>query len=161
MAIALDLIATPGVVDLSFRRVIPAPRSRVWAAWTEAAHFAQWFGPHGTVVDPCELEARVGGRLFFRHRHTDYPEVWVRGEFTEVVPQERLAFVVGFSDPEGNERPRENFADRSLILVMLRDHDAGTELRIRHTGLSSDQGESEGWRQSLERLQSLFSSAPA
>jgi uncharacterized protein YndB with AHSA1/START domain len=161
MATAPDLIPAPGVVDLSFRRLLPAPRAQVWAAWTEAARFAQWFGPHGSRVDPCEVDARVGGRLFFCHRHLDYPDVWVLGEYTEVVPLERLAFTVGFADPDGRPRARDNFAEQSRIEVVLRDHDAGTEMRIRHTGLSSDQGESVGWRQSLERLDSLFPTDPA
>ena len=160
MAIAPDAAVT-GAVVLSFRRLLRAPRARVWAAWTDAAQFAQWFGPHGTVLDPCELDARVGGRLFFRHVHADQPEVWVLGEFTEVWPMERLAFLVGFADAQGRPRPREEFAEHGLIEVGLGDHPAGTELRIRHTGLHSDQGEGIGWRQSLERLESLFTSQPA
>lgn len=58
----------PGVVDLTFRRQLAAPRTAVWAAWTEADRFARWFGPHGSTMDPCELDARVGGRMFFCHR---------------------------------------------------------------------------------------------
>ena len=108
------------------------------------------------MIDPCELDVRVGGRLFFRHLHADHPEVWVLGEFTEVWPMERLAFVVGFADAQGRARPREGFGEHGLIEVGLSDHAVGTELRIRHTGLHSDQGESVGWRQSLERLESLF-----
>ena len=156
MAIALELLAAPGIVDLDFRRLLGAPRAEVCAAWTQARRFAQWFGPHGTTIDPCEIDARVGGRLFFCHRHAGHPHVWVLGEFTAVEPMQRLAFVLGFADAEGRPRPREDFAERSLVDVRLRDHGAGTELRVRHTGLRTDQGEGEGWRQSLERLQSLF-----
>ncbi len=157
MAIALDLIASAGVVDLAFRRLLPVPRERVWAAWTDAAMFAQWFGPHGTVVDPCELDVRPGGRLFFRHIHSDYPAVWVLGEYAEVDAPSRLVMLVGFGDADGNPSPRDGFANRTRIEITLHDHADGTEMRVRHTGLSSDQGEGQGWRESLERLDTLLS----
>lgn len=157
MAIALEMIAPAGAVELSFRRLLAAPRAQVWAAWTEAARFSQWFGPHGSAIDPCEVDARVGGQLYFRHIHTDHPDVWVRGTYVEVVPGERLVFIVGFSGPDGGNHPRDGFAELSRIEITLRDHDTGTEMRIRHSGLRSDQGEGAGWRESLERLQSLLS----
>lgn len=157
MAIALDLIAAHGAVDLSFRRVLPVARTRVWAAWTEAERFSRWFGPHGTTIDPCEIDARVGGTLFFCHRHADIPAVWVRGEFIEVEAPSRLVFLVGFADPDGNPLGRTGFASESRIEITLQPHAVGTEMRVRHTGLTSDQGEGIGWRQSLERLDTLLS----
>jgi uncharacterized protein YndB with AHSA1/START domain len=156
MAPIADLPAAAGVVDLSFRRVLPAPRARVWAAWTEPAMFAMWFGPHGFDLDPCRIDARVGGELFFCHRHPSIGEVWVRGEFIVVEPPSRLVILFGFADADGETAVREGFAASTRIEVMLAEHAAGTEMRIRHTGLARDQGEGEGWKQSLERLNTLL-----
>jgi uncharacterized protein YndB with AHSA1/START domain len=151
-----DLPADAGVVDLTFRRVLAAPRAAVWAAWTEAARFARWFGPHGTALDPCEVDACVGGRLFFCHRHATIEPVWVLGRFLVVDPMHRLVLIVGFAGPDGAPRPRDGFNDSGRIEVRLDDEGAGTVMTVRHTGLASDQGESEGWRQSFERLEALL-----
>lgn len=159
MALTADLPASAGVVDLTFRRVLAAPRAVVWAAWTEAGCFSQWFGPHGATMDPCELDVRVGGRLFFCHRHKEFGEVWVRGEFLAVEAPRRLVMQFGFADPDGNERPREGFADASRCEVILEEDGDGTAMTVHHTGLAVDQGESEGWRQSLERLDTYLAAS--
>ena len=159
MAPTADLPADAGVVDLTFRRRLPAPRAAVWAAWTEADRFSRWFGPHGATMDPCELDPRVGGRLFFCHRGEPFGEVWVLGEFLVVDAPRRLVMQFGFADPEGRERPREGFADTSRCEVILEDDGDGTAMTVHHTGLSVDQGESEGWRQTLERLAGFLSAS--
>lgn len=160
MALTADQPANAGVVDLTFRRRLPAPRALVWAAWTEAERFSQWFGPHGATMDPCELDLRVGGRLFFCHRHPEIGEVWVRGEYLAIEAPRRLVLQFGFANPDGSEGQREGFAGKSRVEVILEDDgDGGTAMTIRHTGLAVDQGESEGWRQSLERLDA-FVAAP-
>jgi uncharacterized protein YndB with AHSA1/START domain len=156
MAPTADLPATAGVVDLAFRRLLKAPRATVWAAWTEPARFARWFGPHGATMDPCELDVRAGGRIFFCHRHADFGAVWVHGEFVAVEAPRRLVMTFGFANPDGSPGHREGFADVSRVEVILDEAGAGTAMTIRHTGLSRDQGESEGWKQGLERLDAFL-----
>lgn len=36
----------------------------VWQAWTDAEVLRKWWGPDGTTVDECEIDASVGGRVF-------------------------------------------------------------------------------------------------
>ena len=149
---------TPGVVDLSFRRVLAAPRERVWAAWTDPARFARWFGPHDATMDPCELDVRPGGRLFFCHRHAQFGEVWVGGEYVVVEPPHRLVVLFEFADEHGHAKEREGFADSSRVEVVLDElADGTTAMTVRHTGLARDQGETEGWRLGFERLDTLLS----
>ena len=52
-----------GAEDLVLTRVVRAPRERVFEAWTDAAHFARWFGPRAATVTDCELDPRPGGVL--------------------------------------------------------------------------------------------------
>jgi uncharacterized protein YndB with AHSA1/START domain len=157
MAHTADNAPASGVVDLSFRRVLKAPREVVWAAWTEPARFAQWFGPHGATMEPCELDVRPGGALFFCHRHAAFGEVWVRGEYVVVEPPHRLVLTFGFANPDGSPGQREGFNDPTRVEIILDEADGGTAMTIRHTGLSRDQGESEGWKQGFERLDTLLS----
>ena len=156
MALTADPVST-GVVDLMFRRIYAASPARVWAAWTDPARFARWFGPHDATMDPCELDVRPGGRLFFCHRHPAFGEVWVRGAYLVVEPPVRLVLAFEFADAAGHSQSREGFAGSSRVEVSLEPDGEGTAMTVRHTGLARDQGETEGWRQGFERLDTLLS----
>jgi uncharacterized protein YndB with AHSA1/START domain len=138
--------------ELVMTRVYPAPRALVFRAWTQAQHFAQWFGPHGTTLPHCTLDARPGGSLHFLHRHANGDDVWIAGRFHEVAPPERLAFGTWFSDASGGRVERPGFGLESTITVTFAEHADGTQVTIRQSGLLADQGEVEGWTETLDRL---------
>lgn len=50
--------------DLRFERTYPASPDAVWRAWTEADRLRQWWGPEKTTVTECEVDLRVGGRIY-------------------------------------------------------------------------------------------------
>lgn len=137
---------------LVLERTFSAPRARVFAAWTEAERFARWFGPAGSRLEPCRLDARPGGTLHYRHRFDDHEDVWVRGTYLEVRPPERLVFTCHFSDEGGARRDRPGFPGEMRIEVELVEAGGGTRLFIRHAGLDADRGEVQGWTESLDRL---------
>ncbi|MGV9005268.1 MAG: SRPBCC family protein [Brevundimonas sp.] len=47
--------------EIVLGRVIDAPRSLVYAAWTDPAQIGQWFGPDGFAVETREIDLRPGG----------------------------------------------------------------------------------------------------
>lgn len=51
--------------EVVLARVINAPRELVFAAWSDARHLPQWFGPAGFKVETHEIDVRVGGRWRF------------------------------------------------------------------------------------------------
>jgi uncharacterized protein YndB with AHSA1/START domain len=138
--------------DLVITRVIGAPRARVFDAWTDPAQFAKWFGPHGSTVVFCEMDVRPSGVIRFCHRMTGMDDVWVRGVYREVVVPERLVFIDSFSNERGDIVERPGFPREALVTVTFADRGSATELTLRHAGLLVDQGESQGWVESLERL---------
>jgi uncharacterized protein YndB with AHSA1/START domain len=142
--------------ELVLTRVFAAPRELVFRAWTEAEHFAAWYGPHGATLPFCRLDARPGGTLHYRHHFPDYPDVWVAGTFTDVAAPERLAYDVWFSDESGGPVQRPGYPPRMRIAVAFDAHPDGTLVTIRHAGLPGDQGEVQGWTESLDRLASLL-----
>lgn len=151
-----------GGVEVRIEREFDAPRELVFRAWTEADHFRRWFGPHGATLPDCRIDARPGGTLHYRHRFPDHEDVWIAGVFDEVVAPERLSWTTWFSDASGGRRARPGFPAEMRITVAFADSGAGTRVTIRHTGLAADQGEVQGWRESLDRLRShLASPAPA
>lgn len=50
--------------DLSFERSYHAPVEAVWRAWTEADRLRRWWGPEKTTVGECEVDLRIGGRIY-------------------------------------------------------------------------------------------------
>lgn len=92
--------------DLIDDREYAAPPELVFEAWTKAEHFARWFGPDNVEMLLCEIDARPGGVIRFRHRFPGGPLVTIRGVFDEVVPPTRLSFTFTFVD--ANDRPTVN-----------------------------------------------------
>jgi uncharacterized protein YndB with AHSA1/START domain len=138
--------------ELVLTRVFAAPRELVFRAWTQAEHFAEWFGPRGATLPVCRLDARPGGTLHYQHHFPDYPDVWVAGTFTDVAAPERLAYDVWFSDEAGGRARRPGFPRQMTIAVTFDAHPDGTLVTIRQLGLERDQGEVQGWKETLDRL---------
>ncbi len=82
-------------------RVYDAPRERVWAAWTEAGHLRQWWGPKGFTVSRLKIDLRPGGIMHYCLRMPDGGEMWGKFVYREIVKPERLVWINSFSDPEG------------------------------------------------------------
>lgn len=149
---------------LTVTRRINAPRELVYRAWTEAEQFQQWFAPYAATMPVCTLDVRPGGRLHFLHHFPDDGiDTWVGGTFLDVVPQERLVLETHFADADGNRIERPGFPTTMQLIAEFADADAGGTLVTMHMhGLASDQGESGGMHENLERLDTLLTSgAPA
>jgi uncharacterized protein YndB with AHSA1/START domain len=142
--------------DLVITRVLAAPRALVFRMWTDEAHFARWWAPHGATVPFCRLDARPGGSIRYCHRFHTGDEVWVGGEYRVVQAPARLAFTSHFADAQGNRVDRPGFPAEMIIDITFADHAGGTLMTAHHTGLVRDQGEVQGWTESLERLDALL-----
>jgi uncharacterized protein YndB with AHSA1/START domain len=138
--------------ELVVTRVVSASPEAVFGAWTEAERFARWFGPSGSTMPHCELDARPGGVLHFCHRLPGHEDVWVRGEYEEVERPTRLSFTCHFSDAAGGRRERAGFPSWMRIRAEFTAAGGGTRVVIRQEGLERDQGEVAGWLDAMERL---------
>lgn len=139
-----------GVMVLS--RFFAAPREVVWRAWTEADQFQRWFGPRECTIPYCTMDVRLGGTFHLVHRMADGKEVWSKGIFRIVDPPQHLEWDDFFSDPEGNLVEHPGYPRQMRITVSFEERPGGTEITVRHAGLLSDQGESQGWIETLDRL---------
>ena len=71
-------------------RVLDASRDDVFAAWTDAHAFCQWFGPEGFTCVVREMDVRPGGRARFDMTAPDGTVFTNRFDYLEIVPGERL-----------------------------------------------------------------------
>jgi len=83
-------------------RVLGARREAVFAAWTDADAFCQWFGPAGFTCTVREMDVRPGGRACFDMVSGDGTVYTNRFDYLEVVPVDRLVMYHGpdtYDDP--------------------------------------------------------------
>lgn len=71
-------------------RVLDASRDAVFAAWTDADAFCEWFGPDGFTCSVREMDVRPGGRARFDMISGDGTVFTNRFDYLEVVENQRL-----------------------------------------------------------------------
>jgi uncharacterized protein YndB with AHSA1/START domain len=78
-----------------------APRSIGWQAWTEVDELQQWWGPRHFTSPRCEIDLRPGGLIHIDMRAPDCVVYPMSGAFEEIVPPERLVFLISAVDEQG------------------------------------------------------------
>lgn len=135
--------------SLTLKRRLNAAAEKVYAAWTQPAQLAQWFGPSQTVAGSvqAETDVRVGGRFraSFKTEDGEYHEV--SGVYREVVPNEKLVFTwAWYTTPE-----RE-----SLVTVSIKREGEGSILTLTHEQFFDEaarDGHKRGWTGTLDKLE--------
>lgn len=82
-------------------RNISAPRTAVWAAFTEADRLACWWGPRGCRVTVHDFDLRPGGRCHYQMAFSNGPGLWGRFMYREISAPERLVWLNAFANPRG------------------------------------------------------------
>jgi uncharacterized protein YndB with AHSA1/START domain len=99
----LEIIAEPGKLSFTTRRVVDAPRALVFEAFTNPEHLKRWMGPRMLTMVICESDLRVGGRYRFVHRAPDGKEFAFSGEYREIVRPERIVRTFAFEFMPGHD----------------------------------------------------------
>ena len=113
-----------------------APRTRVWAAWTERAQLMQWFGPKGFTIPVCNLDLREGGTFHYCMRNADGVEMWGRWAFLEIFAPEKLVLLQSFSDPDGGVARSPFGADwpmQTVSTTTFTETDGKTTMKLHST----------------------------
>lgn len=79
-------------------RVFDAPRDLVFAAFTDPAHLAQWWGPDGFTLTTHSFDFRIGGIWRFVMHGPDGRDYQNQVTYDEIVPPERIAYHHGGGD---------------------------------------------------------------
>jgi uncharacterized protein YndB with AHSA1/START domain len=86
------------VKEVTFDRTFDAPADKVWQAWTDPEQLKRWWGPDNVSIPECEIDLRVGGRLYMvmeateamgEYKGTRWP---MEAKFTVVEPNTKLAY---------------------------------------------------------------------
>jgi len=86
----LEVVADPGSPRIVMRRVLDAPRTLVFDAFTKPELVTRWKTPKQFEVKQCDLDLRVGGTWSITYRMPNGADIGFHGEFSEVVKPERV-----------------------------------------------------------------------
>jgi len=108
-------------------RALDAPPEAVFAAWTDADDFCQWFGPEGFTCTVRQMDVRPGGRARFDMTSGDGTVFTNRFDYLEVVPGERLVLDHGSDVDDDPARFRvtitlDEQADGTTVLTLRQLH---------------------------------------
>jgi uncharacterized protein YndB with AHSA1/START domain len=119
-------------MKITVETTVVAPLEAVWRAWTTPTDIVRWNAAsddwHTTAA---EVDLRVGGTFSSRMEAKDGTMGFdFEGTYTEVVPQERIAYaledgrvvVVDFVDEDGGVRVRETFDAEGENPIELQRH---------------------------------------
>jgi uncharacterized protein YndB with AHSA1/START domain len=133
------------MLSLDVSKTIAAPRTRVFAAWTDPELVKLWFAPGDMTVGDVKVDARVGGSYRIVMQGADMTPTAV-GEYKEIVTNERLVFSWQW---EGDP------SQPTLVTVTFHDVEGGTRVDLKHERLSSEESRARhehGWIGCLENL---------
>ncbi len=144
----------PKEFSLEIKRLIKAPRDRVYAAWTDPAQLKQWFGPENVQTRELVADVRVGGKFRWDLNNAEGEKMTCRGEYRELQHGKKIVFTWQWEDDEDWEN------HVSIVTVELSDSDGDTELRLTHEKLPNEEsrdGHTRGWNSALDKLEKFFS----
>jgi uncharacterized protein YndB with AHSA1/START domain/catechol 2,3-dioxygenase-like lactoylglutathione lyase family enzyme len=137
--------------DITTTRVINVPRERVWRAWTEPQHLAQWWGPNGFTNTFHEFDIKPGGRWRFVMHAPNGAEYANQCAFVEIAAPERLVF--DHLEPVHRFRVTATFAEqgpRTKVTFQMRFDSAAECERVKGFVVEANE-------QNFDRLEAVLS----
>lgn len=142
--------------ELTVSRLIRAPRSAVWKAWSMREHFEKWWIPEPMECKAIKLDLRPGGgfeTLMREGKGAFQPHV--EGCFLDIAPEERIVFTTALAE---GWRPIEPWLTLTAVLT-LQTEGKGTRYtaRVMHRNAEDsrkheEMGFHEGWGTTLDQL---------
>ncbi len=135
---------------LVITRTLDAPRELVYAAFTDARHLREWWGPESFTTPDAAADARPGGALRLDMHAPDGTVYCGGGTYHELEPPSRLVFSTTILSDAGAVLAEVR---NTIVLV---ERDGKTELTLNARVISADPsvahhlaGMEEGWKSSL------------
>ena len=148
--------------SVTLERVLDAPIDLVWQMWTDAEHFAAWYGPTGATVPVIEMDVAVGGTRHFcieMQTPDGQSRMWFVGEYRVIDEPTRLVYTESMSDPDGNRVSPEAMGmpgghpEITEVTVELTEVDGSTRMVMTHAGIPADSPGAMGWNMALDKLE--------
>ncbi len=132
---------------LQLKRIFPAPREKVFRAWTDPKELKKWFAPTDEYTVPfAEVDLRVGGNYRIAMQAPDGNLHIAIGTYREILPPEKLVFTWSWEGADMQE---------TLVIIEFRKQGNSTEVVLTHKlfpNVEARDKHSQGWTGCLDRL---------
>lgn len=143
-------------LDLEITRHLAAPRARVWEAWANPKHLAEWWCPKPWTTEVRAFDFRPGGDFYTFMRGPDGGTSDNPGCFLEVVPHERIVWT---SMLTGGWRPAKSWLPMTGIFT-LAEENGGTRYSARCLHMNPEDAQKhekmgfyDGWATCINQLE--------
>jgi uncharacterized protein YndB with AHSA1/START domain/DNA-binding transcriptional ArsR family regulator len=149
---------TENSADFIVSRIIKAPRSVVWKAWTIPEHLEKWWCPKPMTTKIVGFDLRPGGAFDLLMGDPNGGQTPITGAFLEIVPEERIVFTTALTD---GWRPAPTRLPITAIISMTND---GGNTKYATRVLVKDEEERQklhgmnfeaGWSMGIDQLSEL------
>lgn len=150
--------AVPDDRTLTMVHTFDAAPARVFAAWTDPAQLAEWFGPKGMKTTHCRVDLRVGGTWELAGAGLGTTRA-ISGRFLAIDPPRLLSFTWAWHETGSLDTPREH---ETTVTLQFRPVAARTEMTLTQTRFRDAAGTTNhrwGWTGSFEKLDAFLSRA--
>jgi uncharacterized protein YndB with AHSA1/START domain len=133
-----------GTIDLTVTRSFDAPVGKLWKAWSESDYVKKWWQPDGFTTPVANMDFKEGGKSLLCMRSPDGHDMYNTWTYSRIVPNERIEFVLNFSDKDGNKldpakigMPPGLPADVRHVITFKSVGDNKTEVTVKEYGYGS------------------------
>lgn len=132
--------------DLIVTRTFDAPVGKLWKAWSESDYVKKWWQPDGFTTPVADMNFKEGGKTLLCMRSPDGHDMYNTWTYSKIVPNERIEFVLNFSDKDGNKldpakigMPPGIPADVRHVITFKSVGGNKTEITVTEYGYTSDE----------------------
>jgi uncharacterized protein YndB with AHSA1/START domain len=151
---------------ITITRILNAPRSLVWKAWTDPELLKRWWGPKIFTAPVIKVDLRVGGKYLYAMRSPDGKDFWSTGTYREIVPYERIVVTDSFADEKGNVVPASYYGmtwdwplEARVTSILEKERNGRTKFTLQYelTPPKEMLGPMvAGWNESIDKLEKVL-----
>ena len=137
---------------LELTRVLRAPPSVVFRAFTDATQLAAWWGPEGFTTPSMDFDPRVGAPYRIEMQPPEGDPFHLAGEFVEVDPPARLAYTFVWEPPDPDDA-------ETRVDLTFRDLGDSTEVGLVQGSFTTEDRRAlhrDGWTDSFDKLERVL-----
>lgn len=154
--------------DLIVTRVFDASVDEVWKGWSNPDYVMKWWAPTGFTTPIAKIDFREGGKSLVCMRSPDGHDIYNTWTYQKIVPNQRIEFILNFSDKDGNTldpaaigMPPGIPRDVPHVITFKDLGNGKTEITYAEYGYTSDQVldlSKAGLEQCLDKMAAIFAS---
>ncbi|MES2453918.1 MAG: SRPBCC domain-containing protein [Bacteroidota bacterium] len=143
--------------ELFITHLFDAPREIVFRAWTDPEQLVHWYAPDGCSIEFKAIDVREGGYFHSCIHDPVHGPCWVKGNYLEVVPDQKLVLTMVMSNEAGDSissvdaGKTEDWPEEQVTTVTFESIGMQTKVSI-HQTVSEEEAKKTGAYQSWIKM---------